>query len=231
VRAVSGWVLVDAGWAADFERIKSAVSRVAGSNGRPGAILATHAHPDHTGAARSLAEAWNCPIVLHPRELPIAGGDFAAMHRFAGPLDRYVILPAMHAIGKRRRDALLAAGSIASLVRPLESNGLIPKLEGWRWIATPGHTPGHVSFVRTADRVVLSGDALVTLRVNSLAGVLFGRQGLSGPPWYTTWSRRLAVGSIRRLAAMRPTVVGGGHGQPISDTHVDRALDAFAAAV
>ena len=31
----------------------------------------------------------------------------------------------------------------------------------------------------------------MTLRVNSPAGLL-GRQGLSGPPWYTTWDRRAA---------------------------------------
>jgi glyoxylase-like metal-dependent hydrolase (beta-lactamase superfamily II) len=231
VRAGSTWALVDAGWAGDFERIQAAVRGIVGSGDMPSAILATHAHPDHTGAAWALAEAWHCPILLHELELPLAGGDFAAMNRYAGPLDRYVILPTMRVIGKRRREAALSAASFASLVRPLPPGGRIPELEGWRWIATPGHTPGHVSFLRSADRIILSGDALVTLRVNALTGFVLGRQGFSGPPWYTTWNKQLARASVRRLAAHEPSVVAGGHGRPMAGPETVAALRKFAATV
>lgn len=57
-------------------------------------------------------------------------------------------------------------------------------------VTTPGHTPGHVSYLRPSDGVLVTGDVLITLRINSLSGLLFGRRGLSGPPWYTTWDRR-----------------------------------------
>jgi hypothetical protein len=36
--------------------------------------------------------------------------------------------------------------------------------------------------------VLITGDAVVTLRLNSLAGLLLQRHGLSGPPRYTSWS-------------------------------------------
>jgi glyoxylase-like metal-dependent hydrolase (beta-lactamase superfamily II) len=84
-----------------------------------------------------------------------------------------------------------------------------------------------VSFVRWGDRVVLTGDALVTLQVNAPAGFLHGRQGLSGPPWYTTWSPRLARTAIAAIAALEPTVVGGGHGRPLSGTGTAAAVRAF----
>jgi len=51
----------------------------------------------------------------------------------------------------------------------------------WECIPTPGHTPGHVSYFRAGDRVLISGDAVVTLKVNSWAGLLLQRPGLSGP--------------------------------------------------
>ena len=182
----------------------------------PRAILLTHVHPDHSGSARELAAAWDCPVLVHPAEIPIATGDFEAMARYAGPMDRWLILPLMRVIGRRRREGILEAGSLAVAVRPLGPDGSIPGIEGWRWMHTPGHTPGHVAFVRSQDRVVISGDALLTLRVNAAAGFLLGSQGLSAPPWYTTWDREAARSSIRAIAALEPTVLAGGHGRPLT---------------
>ena len=228
VQAGTTWMLVDAGWAGDTDRIAAAVGQVVGSDTMPGAIVLTHVHPDHAGAARALAGRWRCPVLVHPAELPIARGEFDAMVRFAGPLDRRMILPLMRAIGSERREAAIARSRLIGVVRPLDLDGTIPGLDGWARIATPGHTPGHISLVRTADRVVLTGDALVTLRVNAVSGFLLGRQGLSGPPWYTTWDGPAARASIRAIAALRPAVIGGGHGRPLVGLGVDDAVAAFA---
>ena len=213
-------VLVDAGWAGDADRILAIVAALGTPGERPAAILLTHVHPDHSGAAQRLADAWDCPIVLHPAERPIAEGDFAAMERFAGPLDRWLILPLMRALGAKWRAEVLERGRLGPRVRELDPGGALPWLEGWTWVPTPGHTPGHVAFVRRADGVVLSGDALVTLRVNDLGGLLLGRPGLAGPPWYTTWDRRAAAGSIATIAALDPTVLGGGHGRPVAGRRI-----------
>ncbi|HYO44820.1 MAG TPA: MBL fold metallo-hydrolase, partial [Candidatus Limnocylindrales bacterium] len=152
-----------------------------------------------------------------------------AMERFAGPLDRWVILPAMRAIGERRRAEVLLRGSLAGLFQELDPGGAVPGLDGWEWIPTPGHTPGSVSFVRRADRVVLTGDALVTLQVNAPAGFLLGRQGLSGPPRYTTWSPRLARAAVAAIAELEPAVVGGGHGRPLTGPGTAAAVRSFEA--
>ena len=93
---------------------------------------------------------------------------------------------------------------------------------------TPGHTPGHVSFFRPSDRVLISGDALVTLQVNSIPGIVLQRAGLSGPPWYTTWDRRAAKGSITALSHLDPTVVAGGHGTPLRRAATASIVRAFA---
>ena len=229
VRTGSSWMLVDAGWAQDAARIRSAVRSVLGSGTVPSAILLTHVHPDHAGAARELAAAWACPILVHPAEIPIASGDFAAMTRYAGPMDRWLILPLMRAIGRRRREAILEAGSLAETVRPHGPDGSIPGTDGWHWVHTPGHTPGHVAYVRAQDRVVISGDALLTLRVNAVTGLLRGSQGLSAPPWYTTWDGQAARASIRAIAGLEPSVLAGGHGRPRTAPGVAAAIQEFAA--
>jgi glyoxylase-like metal-dependent hydrolase (beta-lactamase superfamily II) len=166
-------------------------------------------------------------VFVHPAESAIAGGSFAAMWRHAGPLDRYVILPAISALGRRRRDAMLERNSLAPVMEVLEPDGAIPYLPGWRWVHTPGHTPGHVSFFRAGDGVLLSGDALVTLQVNTLAGIVKGRQGLSGPPWYTTADPVAARTSLRTLAALDPRVLAGGHGRPLTGPGTADALHRF----
>jgi glyoxylase-like metal-dependent hydrolase (beta-lactamase superfamily II) len=228
VRTGSSWVLIDAGWAGDLSRIQRAAGSLFGADSRPAAILLTHCHPDHAGSARQLALAWGCSVYMHPDELPVATADFAAMMASAGPLDRYLILPLMRAIGRRRREAVLSKSSLGDVARTFEPGAGVPGLTGWEWVPTPGHTPGHVSYLRPSDRVLITGDALVTLQVNTWAGLPLQRPGLSGPPWYTTWSPRAARESIERLARLEPTVLAGGHGRPMTGAGTAQALSAYA---
>lgn len=228
VRAADRWVLIDAGWDSDRPRIEDAAARLMGRDAAPAAIVLTHDHPDHAGAARVLAERWSCRVFVHPDESAIARGSFPAMWRHAGPLDRYVILPAISALGRRRRDAMLERNSLAPVVDVLEPGGTTPHLPGWRWVHTPGHTPGHVSFFRDEDRVLISGDALVTLQVNALTGLVRGRQGLSAPPWYTTADHEAAAASVRTIAGLEPWVLASGHGQVLSGPDTAERVRRFA---
>ena len=228
VRSGPSWVLIDAGWANDASRIERAARSLSGADARPAAILLTHCHPDHCGSARELARSWDCEVYMHPDELPIASGDFAAISACAGPLDRWIILPMMRAMGRRRRAAVLAGSSLGDVARSFEPTGSVPGLPDWECVPTPGHTPGHLSYFRPKDRILITGDALVTLKVNSLSGLLIRRRGLSGPPRYTTWSWRAATESVGTLAKLDPTVVAGGHGRTMSGARTADRLRAFA---
>ena len=132
VRSGSSWVVIDAGWAKDASRIERAACSLFGADSRPSAILLTHCHPDHAGSALSLARAWGCAVHMHPDELPIATADFAAMVASAGPLDRYVILPLMRAMGRRRREAVLARSSLGDAASTFEAGAGVPGLAGSR---------------------------------------------------------------------------------------------------
>ncbi|HVN30873.1 MAG TPA: MBL fold metallo-hydrolase [Thermoanaerobaculaceae bacterium] len=228
VRSGRSWVLVDAGWEKDAAAIEHAATTLFGAETSPAAILLTHCHPDHSGSALPLARAWKAPVFMRAPEVPLATGDFEALRSGSGPLDVWIILPLLNLMGRKRRDAVLARSSLAGVARVLDADGSVPALPGWRWLATPGHTPGHASFFREADRVLISGDALLTLKVNSPLGLLLHRTGLSGPPWYTTWSARAAAESISALAALRPNVLAPGHGVVLAGPGTADACAAFA---
>jgi hypothetical protein len=76
---------------------------------------------------------------------------------------------------------------------------------------------------------LITGDAVVTMKVNSVWGFLLHQQGLSGPPWYMTSSWRTAQESIAALARLEPRVLATGHGSPMSGPGTARELQAFAA--
>lgn len=195
---------------------------------RPADVVLTHVHPDHSGSTLELARVWDCTVFVHPDELGQANGDFAALTAGAGPLDTWLILPIMRVIGRRRREAILARSSLSGVARAFDPGAAVPGLPGWECVQTPGHTPGHVSFFRPSDRVLITGDAVVTLRVNSLSGFVLQRQGLSGPPRYTSWSWRAAKASVATLARLEPRVLASGHGVPLAGPDTAGALRAFA---
>ena len=99
-------------------------------------------------------------------------------------------------------------------VRALPVDGSVPGMPGWTWIHTPGHTPGHVSLWREADRVLIAGDAFVTTKQESLGAVLAQRPELHGPPQYFTPDWAAAKASVQRLAALEPNAAATGHGTP-----------------
>ena len=78
-------------------------------------------------------------------------------------------------------------------------------------LETPGHSRGHISLWREADRVLIVGDVLTN------AQPLTGLSGLHEPPGLFTADRERNRGSARRLAALEPRVACFGHGPPLRD--------------
>jgi len=89
-------------------------------------------------------------------------------------------------------------------------------MQGWKWIHTPGHTPGHVSLFREEDRALIVGDAFVTVKQESLYKVLTQTQEISGPPRYYTTDWEAAYESVQSLEALKPEVAVTGHGLPMN---------------
>ena len=245
VRSGSSWVLIDTASAHCGPLIQAAAESLFGANTPPAAILLTHVHPDHSGSTLELARRWNCLAYVHPDELPFATAEvsnfFSTYKDYATsagrwtppPLDRWFILPMVRAMPKRARESMLSDSSFKDVARAFDPGTGLPGLLDWECISTPGHTPGHVAFFRPADRVLIAGDAVVTVNLNSVRGFLLwglrrSNQQLSGPPWYTTWSWRAAKASVAAVARVEPRVLAGGHGIPMTGPTTAHDVRAFA---
>jgi glyoxylase-like metal-dependent hydrolase (beta-lactamase superfamily II) len=94
---------------------------------------------------------------------------------------------------------------------------------GFVVVPSPGHTPGHISLWRAADRVLIAGDALMGM------DPLSGKPDLRLPPRFDQPDPAAVRSSARQLAALEPRVVFFGHGLPMTDAAP--RLHAFAASL
>lgn len=212
-----GWVLVDTGMPESTNAIIEMVEEHFGENSKPKAIILTHGHFDHVGAAVDLVEKWGVKVYAHQAELPYVTGKLS----YPEP------------------DGSVEGGLVAKMspmfpnepinlgnhVEPLPADGTIPHMNGWKWIHTPGHSPGHVSLFRENDRTLIVGDAFVTVKQESLYKVLTQDLEFSGPPRYLTTDWDAAKSSVEKLQALQPNVAVTGHGQPVSGQLLSEGLD------
>lgn len=210
------WVLVDAGLKTSAEKIKKVANHLFWPESTPSAIVLTHAHFDHTGSLRKLADEWDVPIYAHSLEKPYltgvssypppdpsVGGGLMSLLSFTypkGPIDvsdRLIVLP---------------------------EDGTIPVLPEWRYYHTPGHAPGHISLFRQRDKLLLAGDAFVTTNQESAFSVMMQKREMHGPPKYFTYNWGSAERSVKLLADLEPDIAATGHGKPMAGEELRREL-------
>lgn len=201
------WVLVDAAMPFSASVIRQAAAQRFGPDSRPAAIVLTHGHFDHVGALHELAEIWDVPVYCHPLEMPYVTGKSSYPPPDASLPGAMSFLSRLYPRGP---------SDFSSRMQPLPADGAVPGLTGWRWIATPGHSPGHVSYFREGDRLLLAGDAIVTVAQEYATNVVTQAPcRIYGPPAYFTPDWTAARTSVERLAALGPRIVATGHGRPI----------------
>ncbi len=81
-------------------------------------------------------------------------------------------------------------------------------------VATPGHTPGHVSFLDTRDRTLIAGDVFTTFGRVETTSKYYWRFPLATS---ATWDKARNVESARALRALEPTALLVGHGPVVRD--------------
>jgi glyoxylase-like metal-dependent hydrolase (beta-lactamase superfamily II) len=90
---------------------------------------------------------------------------------------------------------------------------------GLRIVATPGHTPGHISILDPGLPALIAGDAIV------------GESGgVAGPPAQFTADPVTANDSIVKLGGLEYDVIFFGHGEPVTSNGSD-LVAAFAASL
>jgi glyoxylase-like metal-dependent hydrolase (beta-lactamase superfamily II) len=179
-----GLTVVDTGWRSAGPRLVRSV-RMLGLDPRAiGDILLTHSHADHAGSAgRFAASSAGSRVWTGRDDLPVVRGE--------------------------RRQPSLVARAAARMLGGVESVPAAQPLDeappptGLRPVPTPGHTPGHTSFLLPDKGVLLAGDAVA----NILA--------LRASPRPVTEDRVAARASIGVLASLDFGTLAVGHGPPV----------------
>ena len=198
------WALVDAGLKWSASKIKNMATELFGEGSKPVAIILTHGHFDHVGALTTLLEEWNVPVYAHSLEVPYLSGVSSYP-----PPDPTVGGGLMTAISWMYPKGPI---NVQDYLHILPNDNSIPGLKDWKYIHTPGHSPGHISLFRQSDRVLIVGDAFVTTKAESALYAFSGLKHLSGPPKYFTCNWGSAELSVFKLAALDPAVAATGHG-------------------
>src|SRR5579885_1984546 len=171
-------------------------------------IVLTHAHVDHVGALDELHELLpDVPVAITERDARFLSGD-----KSLDPDEPVDKLRGGYPIVKTRPTQLLHAGDhVGSL----------------EVIATPGHTPGHASFLDRRDGTLIAGDAFQTLGGVAVSGTV---KPLFPLPALATWHKASALESARKLRALAPSRLAVGHGRVLEQplAAMDRAIAALA---
>lgn len=187
---LAGDVLFDAGTTWDRFRIPRQLE------GRPLSLLAlTHAHPDHQGLAREICRSRDIPLACH-------AGDVDAMEGRVPISGEQVTNPLLQLIQSYWE------GPPHPVSRILEQGD---EVAGFTVHHTPGHSRGHVVYFRESDGVAICGDVIRNLNYAT------GFTQLGEPPAMFTYDPAENRRSIRKLAALEPTLLLPGHGPAVTD--------------
>lgn len=212
------WVLVDTGMTGFTDSImRLAEERFTGP---PVAIVLTHGHFDHVGSVIELVQHWGTPVYAHPLEFPYLTG----MKDYQKP-DPSVGGGLLSSISfLYPNDAI----DLDDRIVPLPQDGSVPGAPGWKWLHTPGHTPGHVSLFQEQRRLLVAGDAFITVKQESALTVILQEKEIHGPPAYFTTDWQAAQKSVEMLASLKPEIAVTGHGQYMHGAELSNQLERLA---
>src|SRR6266542_843460 len=178
-------------------------------------IVLTHAHEDHCGLARSVRdEAKDAEVLVHAWETGHRVSRLeCAVHSSllvrAGVTPEEIETMRKMYEGVRQYADSFEAAEYSEL---RDEEELDFETGALRIVHTPGHTPGSCSFVREADRTVIAGDCVLK-RITP--NPVLSPDPIDPSKRFPSLAEYLV--SLARLRAFAPTLVHGGHGEPVHD--------------
>jgi hydroxyacylglutathione hydrolase len=191
--ARGGVTMFDAGIKGMSTGLAAAAATLGGLN----RIVLGHSHPDHRGAAPPL----QVPTLCHPAERIDAEGDGGS---------HYFDLSTLSVPARWTLPRLLPVwdGGPVVISDTVEEGD---DVSGFRVVHIPGHAPGQIALFRESDRVALTTDCFYTLDIGT---------GRHGPPRVpapaTNLDTEQARASVRKLAALEPSVAWPGHADAVT---------------
>jgi glyoxylase-like metal-dependent hydrolase (beta-lactamase superfamily II) len=155
-------------------------------------IALTHGHGDHIGSLDGLKEKLGDSVEVFVPDLDarILAGEKVVDGKVPGSWPKDV---------KTIPDVRLAGGE---------------RIGSLEVVPSPGHSPGHVSFLDTRDRTLLAGDVYTSYGRVETTTKFYWRFPFA---YFPTWDKPIDLESARALRALEPGVLLVGHGPATSD--------------
>ncbi|HWP33045.1 MAG TPA: MBL fold metallo-hydrolase [Solirubrobacterales bacterium] len=202
-----GAVQFDAGSKSMRRKARAAAERLGGLK----RVVLGHAHADHRGTAASMG----VPIHCHADEVADAESD-ASIAPYMD-LSQLPIAPVrwIYPMLLRRWDggAVKIDGTI----------GEGDEVAGFRVLHFPGHAPGLIGLWRESDRLAIVSDVVYLVDSTRLRPLPRDEASVPHPAW--AWDHAKAKESVRKLAALEPSVVCAGHAGPLQGENLRQTLE------
>ena len=192
-----GLTLIDTGLPGSHKKILKYLSERGYAPKDLKRIILTHSDMDHVGGLAALKRLTGARIYASAIEADAIAKGLPSRQIRPQSFRRRVM---MSVVRRFFRPAPITVDEIVA------DGQVLPILGGLQVLATPGHTPGHISLFSPSTGVLFVGDSIVS-RDSKLVG--------SVPA--NTWDAGKASESVCRQAALQPRVVCSGHGPVVTD--------------
>jgi glyoxylase-like metal-dependent hydrolase (beta-lactamase superfamily II) len=165
-------------------------------------IAITHGHRSHLGGLAALKRATQATVYAHEFEADIVSGDRRAQPVSILPRQSLRLLPFQ--LGLRLGRPKHVPCPVDELLDEGDSFGPFQVLHA------AGHSPGHLSFSWPERRFLIAGDAVATWPALC-------------PGWLAfNLNKHQHHATLQRLAGLDASIVGVGHGDPITQGAADK---------
>ncbi len=204
--------LLDCGIDSDesVEAIHAAVTEVGAKRIRR--LVVTHIHPDHYGAAGTLAGNGGADLYLHRLEVPLVHPRYVELEHLVKEVHSYLLVngvPAGEAeVLSNSQRALSQVVKPAEPAVQLDGAELLPM--GRRQLRvewTPGHSPGHICLYESHEKLLFAGDHMLPDQSPNI--------GLH--PQSTPDPLHEYLDGLGRMADYEPALILPAHGRPFKD--------------
>jgi len=197
VREEDGFTLVDTTVRGGADELIAA-ARGAGADIRR--IALTHGHGDHVGSLDALKQKLGntVEVLMSDLDARIHDGETVTDKKPPGSWPKITTKPDVRLTGGERIGSLEV-------------------------VPTPGHTPGHVSFLDTRDRTLIVGDTLTSIGGLAVSNHFHWKFPLAA---MATWDKDKDVESAKKIRSLDPAMLVVGHGGPVRGpaAELDKAI-------
>jgi len=204
--------LLDCGMNSDesVSAIRAAVAHVGAKKIRR--LVVTHIHPDHYGAAGTIAGDGGADLYLHRLEVPLVNPRYVELEHLVKEVHTYLLV---NGVPAAQAEVLSnSQRALSDWVRPAEPAVQLDGAEmlemGRRQLRvewTPGHSPGHICLYDSGEKLLFAGDHMLP-EVSPNIGL---------HPQSTPDPLHEYLDGLQRMAAYEPRLILPAHGRPFTD--------------